>query len=120
MKQLDHMGKIHEIMGAVGTLIFVLIVITVLLFWYPRKGIDSIQSDSNTISDYASLEEGSLVVTFLDEGKADAIVIHTNHSTVLIDTGLKSERTSDYLKNSDDVENYLEVYDNAQINAEIR
>ena len=163
MKQLYPMFKLRELIKFLGIVILVITLAVAFILQYRRKGIKSTHSDADIGNNYLLLDEGGLAVTFLDAGKADAIVIYTNHSTVLIDTGLKSEGkelvqflqdreidtidylilthfdkdhvggaakvienlkvnniiTSDYLKDSEEVENYLEACEKAQIQPEI-
>lgn len=71
-------------------IIFLIILFISLILCNNLKSLYSDKSNANSNSQYSFLEEGSLAVTFLDAGKADAILLHTNNSTVLIDTGLKS------------------------------
>lgn len=140
-------------------IIFIIVLFSTMILFNNLKRLYSDKSDSNINNQNSFLEDGSLSLTFLDAGKADAIVLHTNNSTVLIDTGLKSGGkelvqfiksqgidtidylilthfdkdhvggaarviqtfkvnniiTSDYFKDSDEVENYLKSCDEAQI-----
>ena len=153
MKKITQLGKLYETRIFLGVIIFVIILFIALILCSNLKSLYSGKSDSNNNSQDSFLEEESLSVTFLDAGKADAIVLHTNNSTVLIDTGLKSGGkelvqliksqgidtidylilthfdkdhvggaarvikklkvnniiTSDYFKDSDEVEDYLEA-----------
>ena len=159
MKKLTQLGNIYENMRFLWIIIFVIILFIALILCNNLKGLYSDNSDSDSNRQDSFLDEESLSVTFLDAGKADAILLHTNNSTVLIDTGLKSGRkelvefiesqgidtidylilthfdkdhvggaarvvkklkvnniiTSDYFKDSDEVEDYLEACDKAQI-----
>lgn len=87
MKKINGLGKIYELRIFLWIIVFVIILlITLLLF----NNVNSDKSNSNTNSQNSILENEILSVTFLDAGKADAILLNTNNSNVLIDTGLKS------------------------------
>lgn len=163
MKKLNEIGNINERTKFLWIIIFVIILFIALILFNNLKKLYYDKSNSNSNRPYLYLDEKSLSVTFLDAGKADAIVLHTNNSTVLIDTGLKSGGkdlvelikeqgidtidyliithfdkdhvggaarvikklkvnniiTSDYFKDSEEVENYLEACDNAGIKPEV-
>lgn len=157
MKKLTKLRNIYEKIRFLLIITFIIILFSALMLCNRIKNLSSDKSNSN--SQQSFLEEGRLSVTFLDAGKADAIVLHTNDSTVLIDTGLKRNGkelvellnsqgidtidylilthfdkdhvggaakvikklkvnniiTSDYFKDSDEVNEYLEACDDASI-----
>lgn len=163
MKKLNEIGNLYERTKFLWIIIFVIILFIALILFNNLKILyyDKLNSNSNTQNKY--LDGESLAITFLDAGKADAIVLHTNNSTVLIDTGLKSGGkdlvelikeqgidtidyliithfdkdhvggaakvikklkvnnilTSDYFKDSEEVEDYIEACDNAGIKPEV-
>ena len=163
MKKITQLGKLYETRIFLGVIIFVIILFISLILCNNLKSLYSGKSDFNSNSQNSFLEEERLFVTFIDAGKADAIVLHTNNSTVLIDTGLKSGGkelvqliksqgidtidylilthfdkdhvggaarvikklkvnniiTSDYFKDSDEVEDYLEACDESGITPQI-
>lgn len=83
-----YIKKLLEVKNAYKGIVFwVSMIIGLFIVWIVYKNI-KIGSDFNS-QDYV-LNKESLRITFLDAGKADAIILHTNNSTVLIDAGLKS------------------------------
>lgn len=163
MKKLNQLRNLYQTMRFFGIIIFLIILFIALILCNNLKSSYFGASDSDSNSEQSFLEEESLSVTFLNAGKADAIILHTKNSTVLIDTGLKSDSkelvqfiksqgidtidylilthfdkdhvggaakvikklkvnniiTSDYFKESDEVENYLEACDEAMITAQV-
>ena len=87
MKKINGLGKIYEMRIFLWIIVFVIILLITLVLW---NNLNNDKSNSNTNSQNSILEKEILSVTFLDAGKADAILLNTNNSTVLIDTGLKS------------------------------
>lgn len=153
------MKKLSELAHIYGKMRFIWIIVFIFILLITFISLNNLYSNSK----YSALEEGNLSITFLNAGKADAIVLHTNNSTVLIDTGLKSGGkdlvellknkgidtidyliithfdkdhvggaariikrlkvsniiTSNYFKDSDDVEDYLNACNNAGITPKI-
>lgn len=161
MKKLIEFNKLYKNTKLLWITLFIIILFISLILYNNLKNLYSSKSDSNTNNSY--LENNLLSVTFLDAGKADAIILHTNNSTVLIDTGLKNNDkelvqllnnngidtidyliithfdkdhvggaakvikkfkvnniiTSDYFKDSDEVNDYLKACNKANITPKV-
>ena len=83
MKKLTEFGNFY---GKIRLLSIVVIILIIALIVF--SNIKKLYYDK---FNYNSLEGENLNIRFLDAGKADAIILNTNNSTVLIDTGLKSD-----------------------------